>query len=65
MIGYVKDFDSNKTNSFKVNDNRLLKKYAKIWGKGSFLMNIEFDSEPVYGNNYEKIRQKYSLMEIK
>ena len=26
MIGYVKCFDSNKTMSFKVNDNRLLKK---------------------------------------
>ena len=25
MIGYVKHFDSNKTMSFKVNDNRLLK----------------------------------------
>ena len=24
MIGYVKHFDSNKTMSFKVNDNRLL-----------------------------------------
>ena len=31
MIGYVKHFDSNKTMSFKVNDNRLLKKYTKIW----------------------------------
>ena len=30
MIGYVKYFDSNKTMSFKVNDNRLLKKYTKI-----------------------------------
>ena len=31
MIGYVKHFDSSKTNSFKVNDNRLLKKYTKVW----------------------------------
>ena len=30
MIGYVEYFDSNKTMSFKVNDNRLLKKYTKI-----------------------------------
>ena len=30
MIGYVKSFDSNKTMSFKVNDNELLKKYNKI-----------------------------------
>ena len=26
MIGYVKHFDSNKTMSFKVCDNKLLKK---------------------------------------
>ena len=51
MIGYVKCFDSNKTMSFKVIDNKLLKKYNKIWEKVSSLMNIKFDSEPVYGNN--------------
>ena len=33
MIGYVKHFDSNETISFKVSDNKLLKKYNKI-GKG-------------------------------
>ena len=30
MIGYVKYLDSNKTMSFKVSDNKLLKKYNKI-----------------------------------
>ena len=33
MIGYVKNFDSNKTMSFKVSDNKLLKstiKYGKV-----------------------------------
>ena len=30
MIGYVMHFDSNKAMLFKVNDNRLLKKYTKI-----------------------------------
>ena len=44
--------------SFKVNDNRLLKKYTKIWGKVSILMNIEFDSEPVYGDNDKYIKTK-------
>ena len=33
MIGYVKCCDSNKTMSFKVNDNSLLEKYIKIWKK--------------------------------
>ena len=58
MIGYVKHFDSNKKMSFKVNDNRLLKKYTKVWEKVSILMNIEFDSEPVYGNNDKYIKAK-------
>ena len=40
MIGYAKHFDSNKTMSFKVSDNKLLKKYSKIWEKISNLMNI-------------------------
>ena len=30
MIGYVKNFDSNKTISFKTGDNKLLKRYNKI-----------------------------------
>ena len=60
MIGYVKHFDSNKTMSFKVDGNNLLKKYNKIWEKVSNLMNIEFDSGPVYGNNdkYKKTKMK-------
>ena len=58
IIGYVTHFDSNKTMSFKVNDNRLLKKYTKIWEKVSILMNIEFDSEPVYSDNDKYIKTK-------
>ena len=49
MIGYVKHFNSNKTISFKVSDNKLLKKYNKVWEKVGNLLSIEFDSEPVYG----------------
>ena len=33
MIGHVKHFDSNKTISFKVNDNRLLKNILKYGEK--------------------------------
>ena len=33
MIRYVTHFDSNKTIYFKASDNKLLKKYTKIWGK--------------------------------
>ena len=41
MNGYVKNFDSNKTMSFKVDNNKLLKKYNKIWEIISNLLNIE------------------------
>ena len=58
MIGYVKHFDSKKTMSFKINDNRLLKKYTKMWEKVSIFVNIEFDSEPVYYDNDEYIKAK-------
>ena len=58
MIGYVKYYDSNKTMSFKVIDNKLLKKYTKIWERVSSVMNIEFDSEPVYGDNDKYIKTK-------
>ena len=64
MIGYVKQFDSNKTISFKVSDNKLLKKYKKIWGKVGNLWNIEFDSEPVYGDVDKHIKTKRKYMGI-
>ena len=63
MNGYVKHFDSNKTMSFKVSDNKLLKKYNKIWEKISNLMNIEFDSEPVYGDSDKYIKTKIKMYE--
>ena len=65
MIGYVKHFDSNKTVSFKVIDNKLLKEYTKIWEKVSNLMNMKFDSEPVYGDNDKYIKTKIKLYEDK
>ena len=61
MIGYVQHFDSNKTMSFKVSDNKLLKKYKKIWKKVSNLLNIEFDSEPVYGDVDKYIKTKIKM----
>ena len=43
---------------FKVIDKKLLKKYAKIWEKISSLMNMEFDSESVYGDRDKYIKTK-------
>ena len=57
IIGYVKCFDSNKTMSFKVINNKLLKKYAKIWERVSNVMNITFESEPI-NDKYIKAKIK-------
>ena len=61
MIGYIKHFDSNETMSFKVSGNKLLKKYNKIWEKVGNLLNIEFDSEPVYGDVDKYIKTKIKM----
>ena len=58
MIGYVKYFDSNKTMSFKTSDNKLLKRYSKIWERVSSLLNVELDSKPVYGDSDKYIKKK-------
>ena len=64
MISYVKHFDSsNETMSFKVNDNKLLKKYNKIWEKISNLLNIKFDSQSVYGHGEKYIKTKIKMYE--
>ena len=58
------DNNNNKNNnikkimSFKVIDNKLLKRNIIIWKKVSNLMDIKSDSEPVYGNNDKCIGRK-------
>ena len=44
-------FESSKTMSFKISDNKLLKEYTQIWKKVKNLLNIKFDSKSVYGDN--------------
>ena len=58
MIGYVRHINSSKTRSLKANDNRQLKKCTKIWERVSILMNIEFDSKPVYDDNDKYLKTK-------
>ena len=66
MVVYVKHFKNNnnedsKRMSFKVSDKKLLKNYSKMWKRVSNLMNIEFDSEPVYGDNVKYIWARMNL----
>ena len=63
IITYVKHFDSNKTMSFKVSDNKLLTNYNKIWERISNLMNTRFDSDPAYGDNDKYITTKIKMCE--
>ena len=58
MIEYAKYFDGNKTMSFKVTDKQLLKKYNKIWEKVEELLNVKFESKPVYGDDDKYIKTK-------
>ena len=58
MIGYAIHFESNKTMSFKVLDEKLLKKSTKIWNEISSLMDIEIGSELVYGDSDKYIKTK-------
>ena len=60
MTDYARKFDNNVTMSFRVNNEQLLENYNKIWEKVEKLMRIDFESEPVYGDddNYMKTKIK-------
>ena len=61
MTGYVKCFDNNKTMLFKVTDNNLLEKYTEIWRRVNNLMNVKFDSEPIYGDVDKYLKTKIKM----
>ena len=57
---YFRKFNENSTMPFRVKDKQLLKNYSKIWKKAENLLNIDFESKPVYGDD-----DKYIKTEIK
>ena len=61
MTGYVKRFDKNVTISFRVNNKQLLKNYNKIWEKIEKLLNIDFESKCVYGDDDNYIKTKIKI----
>ena len=65
MVGYVKNFDGNKMMSFRVNDKKMLEKYNKIWDTIAGLLDVQFDSYPVYGDNEKCIKTKIRMYEDK
>ena len=54
MTGYTRKFNENTTMSLRVNNKQLLKNYDKIWKKVEKLLNIDFESKPVHGNDDDK-----------
>ena len=58
MTGYARKFDENATMSFIVKNKQLLKKYTKIWETIEGLMEINFESKPVYGDDDKYIKTK-------
>ena len=61
MTGYARKFDENATMSLIVKDKQLLKNYTKIWEKIEKLMKINFESEPVYGDDDQYIKTKIKI----
>ena len=58
MTGYARKFDENATLSFIVKNKQLLKSYTKIWETIEKLMKINFESNPVYGDDVKYIKTK-------
>ena len=61
MTGYARKFDENATVSFIVKDEKLLKSYNKIWETIEWLMKINFESKPVYGEDVKYIKTKIKM----
>ena len=58
MTGYARKCDENATLSFIVRNKQLLKSYTKIWETIEKLMNINFESNPVYDEDVKYIKTK-------
>ena len=61
MTGYAKKFSDNAAMSFIVKDKQILKIYTKIWDKIEELMEINFESNPVYGDHVKYIEAKMKI----
>ena len=61
MTGYAKKFSDNAAMSFIVKDKQIFKIYTKIWDKIEELMEINFESNPVYGDHVKYIEAKMKI----
>ena len=58
MTGYARKFNENATLSFIVKNKQVLKSYTKIWETTEKLTKINFESNPVYGEDVKYIKTK-------
>ena len=72
MTAYINksDEDKNKNKNkntitmyLKVKDKKLLKNCNEIWKKNETLIGIDFNSEPIYGNDNKYIKTKVKTYE--
>ena len=61
ITGYVRKFNKSITMSFRGNNKQLLKNYNKIWEKTEKILNIDFESKPVYGDDGKYIKTKIKI----
>ena len=61
VTGYARKVDENATMSFIVKYKQLLKKYTKIRETIEELMQIDFESKPVYGDHDKYIKTKLKM----
>ena len=61
MTGYAKKINENATITFSVKDKQVLKNYNNTWEKVEMLLNIDFESKPVYGDDDKYIKTKIKV----
>ena len=65
MTGYAKKINENATITFSVKDKQVLKNYNNTWEKVEMLLNIDFESKPVYGDDDKYIKTKIKIYDYK
>ena len=61
MTGYARKFDENVTTSLVVKGKQRLKHYTKISENIEKIMKINFESNPVYGDDVKYIKTKIKI----
>ena len=61
MTAYVRKFDNSITMSFEISDKQLLKEYNEILKRIKKLLEIKFDSKPVYGDDDKHIKKNKNI----